>query len=600
MQATPERFSDLFTPKLVTVLREGYDRRRFVADVVAGLTVAIVALPLAMGIAIASGVTPDRGLTTAIVAGFLISALGGSRFQIGGPTAAFIVVVYRTLEHHGYDGLALATFLAGLILVAIGFLRLGTYIKYIPYPVTIGFTTGIGVTIFVSQLADLLGLTTDHLPGDFIPKIEALWHALPTWNPAAVGLSLLSIAVVLGMVHWRPKWPSLLVAVVLASALVALFHLDVATIGSKFGGIPRTPPSPALAIPTWSKFIAVLPDAITIALLAGIESLLSAVIADGMTGRRHRSNCELVAQGVANIASPLFGGLPATGAIARTATNIRSGSAGPMSGILHAAFLAAFVVIAAPLASWVPLAVLAAILAIVAWNMSEVHVLTRLFANSGWGDRVVLVATLLLTVFYDLTLAIQVGVVLSAIQFMHNMAEAVEVEARGNLDLIERDRADAPGIRPGYDPTIDDDILIYRIHGPFFFGAANRLSATLGRIGRRPKFLILDFDQVPLIDTTGVTALRGVIEEAEKRGTAIILAATTRPVRRSLVRFGIKRPDMRIATSPTTDAALDRARRGIRLAQSIDGVPVVPPPAPIRGPGNGNFHLDPPDRHDDL
>lgn len=572
MPAAQDRFSDLFMPKLVTVLREGYDRRRFAADVVAGLTVAIVALPLAMGIAIASGVTPDRGLTTAIVAGFIISALGGSRFQIGGPTAAFIVVVYRTLEHHGYDGLALATFLAGLILVAIGLLRLGTYIKYIPYPVTVGFTAGIGITIFVSQLADLLGLKVDRLPGDFVPKVEALWAALPSADPSAIGISLLSLCLVLGIIRWRPRWPALLVAVVVGSIVVAAFHLDVATVGSKFGGIPRTPPSPALAIPTWSKLLAVLPDALTIALLAGIESLLSAVIADGMTGRRHRSNCELVAQGIANIASPIFGGLPATGAIARTATNIRAGSTGPVSGILHAVFLGVFVLAAAPLASYVPLAVLAAILAIVAWNMSEVHALSRLLSHAGWGERIVLVATLVLTVFYDLTLAIQVGVVLSAMQFMHNMAEAVEVESHGGrTELLERDRADEPGVRPGYSPSIDEDVVVYRIHGPFFFGAANRLATTLSRIGRRPKFLVLDFDSVPLVDTTGASSLKGVVQQAEKRGTTVILAGMSRPVRRSLVRYGIKRPELRVATAPTVEAALDRARRGAVLSEAIDG-----------------------------
>jgi len=580
MHAASERFSDLFMPKLVTALREGYGGKRFSADLVAGLTVAIVALPLAMGIAIASGVTPDRGLTTAIVAGFLISALGGSRFQIGGPTAAFIVVVYRVIETHGYDGLALASFIAGVILVAVGLLRLGTYIKYIPYPVTIGFTAGIGITIFVSQLADLLGLRVDHLPGDFVPKVEALAAALPTWNPATVAVSVISLGLILTLRAYRPKWPGLLFAVVLSAVLVAAFHLDVATIGSKFGGIPRTPPAPALAIPTWAKFVAVLPDAVTIALLAGIESLLSAVIADGMTGRRHRSNCELVAQGVANIVSPIFGGLPATGAIARTATNIRSGSTGPVSGILHAVFLAAFVIVAAPLAAWIPLAVLAAILAIVAWNMSEVHAVSHLLSNAGWGDRLVVVATLVLTVFFDLTLAIQVGVVLSAILFMHNMAEAVEVEAHGDLDLIERDRADDEGPHPAYDSAVDDDIVVYRIHGPFFFGAANRLATTLSRIGRRPKFLVLDFDQVPLVDTTGATALKSVIEEAEDQGTAIILSGMARPVRRSLVRFGIKRPEVRVATSPTIEAALDRARRGVLLAQSVDGVPVVPPAHP--------------------
>lgn len=570
MQPSAERFTDLFTPKLVTVLREGYDRRRFLADVIAGLTVAIVALPLAMGIAIASGVEPERGLTTAIVAGFLISALGGSRFQIGGPTAAFIVVVYRVVERHGYDGLALATFLAGLMLIAVGFLRLGTYIKYIPHPVTIGFTAGIGITIFVSQLADLLGLETGKLPGEFIGKIEALIHAAPTADPATIGISILTFGAILGLRRWKPKLPGLLFAVIAAAALVAIFHLDVATIGSKFGGIPRTPPAPALAIPTWDKFVAVLPDAATIALLAGIESLLSAVIADGMTGRRHRSNCELVAQGVANVVSPVFGGLPATGAIARTATNIRAGSCGPVSGIIHAVFLAAFVIVAAPLAAWIPLASLAVILAIVAWNMSEVHALSHLLRNAGWGERLVLVLTLGLTVFVDLTVAIQVGVVLSAIQFMHNMADAVEVESHGAAHLIERDRPDAPGVRPAYERAIYDDVVVYRIHGPFFFGAADRLARTLGRIGDRPRFLVLDFAEVPLVDTTGATALKSVIDQATRGGTTVILSSMSRPVRRALVRYGVKRPEVHVATAPSIEAALERSRRGGLLQTDVD------------------------------
>lgn len=549
-------FSDLFMPKLVSSLREGYSFNRFVADTVAGLTVAIVALPLAMGIAIASGATPDKGLFTAIVAGFIISAFGGSRFQIGGPTAAFIVVVYRIMEHHGYAGLALATLLAGFILVAVGFLRLGTYIKYIPYPVTIGFTAGIGITIFVSQVADLFGLEAGKLPGDFIPKVEALIKALPTLNPEALVLSAFSIAIILVLRRHRPKWPGFLIAVVAASAIVTLFHLPVVTIGSKFGGIPRVPPSPALPAFSLEMVQAVLPDAITIAVLAGIESLLSAVVADGMTGRRHRSNCELVAQGLANIVSPLFGGLPATGAIARTATNIRSGSTGPISGILHAVFLLAFMLVAAPLASYVPLAVLAAILAIVAWNMSEVHVVMRLLENSSWGDRTVLLATMGLTVFYDLTVGIEVGVVLSAILFMHHMAEAVAIERTVAGPLVEGDRKDDRS-RP-YDPTLatDRDTVVYRINGPFFFGAANQLAVTLDRIGTRPKRLILDFAGVPLVDSTGAAALKGVIDDAAKKGTTVVLAATSRPVRRSLVRFGIKRPHVAVTTAPSVEDAL--------------------------------------------
>lgn len=573
MHRPHDRFADLFTPKLVTTLREGYDLGRFTADAIAGLTVAIVALPLAMGIAIASGATPDKGLFTAVIAGFIISALGGSRFQIGGPTAAFIVVVYRTIEAHGYDGLVLATLMAGMMLVVVGYLRLGTYIKYIPYPVTIGFTAGIGVTIFVSQIADLFGLTTAKLPGEFIAKVEALLAAAPSVNPAAVAVSALSLLLILVLRKHRPTWPGLLVAVVLASVATAVLSLDVVTIGSKFGEIPRVPPSPALPAMSLEKIRAVLPDAVTIAVLAGIESLLSAVVADGMTGRRHRSNCELVAQGFANIASALFGGLPATGAIARTATNIRAGSTGPISGMLHAVFLLAFMLIAAPLAAYVPLAVLAAILALVAWNMSEVHVVLRLLRNSGWGDRVVLLSTLLLTVFYDLTVGIEVGVVLAAILFMHHMAEAVQVEAHGgNAPLLDTDRADDPDA-PRYDPGLQrSDTVVYRIAGPFFFGAADQLSVTLGRIGSKPKRLVLDFSAVPLVDTTGAASLKAVIATVRKGGGEVVLTGLSRPVARSLVRFGVHRPHVQVSTAPTVEAAL-AGQEPTPLSDSGEGGP---------------------------
>src|SRR5215204_4412347 len=325
LEAPEPTFRELFTPKLVTVLREGYDLRKFQADALSGLTVAIVALPLSMAIAIASGVTPDRGLYTAIVAGFLISALGGSRFQIGGPAGAFIVLVAATVDRHGYDGLALATMMAGLILMAIGFLRLGTYIKYIPHPVTIGFTAGIAVIIFDSQLRELFGLTLPGKePGPLIPKLAAFWQAIGTINTAAVGIAAVTIGIILGLRRYRPNWPGFLIAVVIAAVLTAVFQLPVETIGSRFGGMPRSLPSPHLPDISLERVQTVLPDAFTFALLGGIESLLSAVVADAMSGRRHRSNCELVAQGFANIGAALFGGLCATGTIARTATNVRA------------------------------------------------------------------------------------------------------------------------------------------------------------------------------------------------------------------------------------------------------------------------------------
>src|SRR5712672_3872439 len=346
-------FAELYSPKLLTVLREGYGVSDFRADVISGLTVAIVALPLSMAIAIASGVTPDRGLTTAVIGGFIVSLLGGSRFQIGGPAGAFIVLVALTVERHGVDGVILATAMAGLFLAAIGLLRLGTYIKFIPYPVTVGFTAGIAVSIFASQIKDLLGLTLGGAePGLFFEKLSVLWRHAPSFEPAAVAISTASVAVIVGLKKARPHWPGMLIAVACAAAATAMFDLPVATIGSKFGGIPNSLPVPSLPDVSLAKLQAVLPSAAAFALLGSIESLLSAVVADGMTGRRHRSNCELVGQGVANVASGLFGGICVTGTVARTATNVRAGAHGPIAGMLHAIFLLIFVLTAAPLASF--------------------------------------------------------------------------------------------------------------------------------------------------------------------------------------------------------------------------------------------------------
>ena len=342
-------FADLYTPKLVTVLREGYGLRALKSDAIAGLTVAIVALPLSMAIAIASGATPAQGLYTAIVGGFLVSLLGGSRFQIGGPAGAFIVLVAATVAQHGIEGLILATFLSGVMMAAAGLLRLGTFIKFIPFPVTVGFTAGIAVIIFASQIRELLGLNLTDEPGELLEKLPALWAARDTITPAAVALSLGTIAVIVGLRRLRPHWPGMLIAVGAAAALTALIGLPVETIGTKFGGIPSSLPMPRLPDLSLDRIMAVLPAALSFTLLGSIESLLSAVVADGMTGRRHRSNCELVAQGVANVGSALVTGFCVTGTIARTATNVRAGAHGPVAGMLHAVFLLLFMLIAAPL-----------------------------------------------------------------------------------------------------------------------------------------------------------------------------------------------------------------------------------------------------------
>jgi SulP family sulfate permease len=511
----------------------------------AGLTVAIVALPLSMAIAIGSGVTPDRGLYTAIVGGFLVSLLGGSRFQIGGPAGAFIVLVAATVERHGVEGMLLAVIMAGLFLVAAGYLRLGTYIKFIPYPVTVGFTAGIAVIIFASQIHDLLGLTLAHEPGALIPKIEALWSALNTANPAAFAIAVLAVAVMVGLKHVRPHWPNILIAVALAALAAYALSLPIETIGTRFGGIPSTLPAPQLPPFTFDKLQAVLPDAVAFALLGAIESLLSAVIADGMTGRRHRSNCELVAQGFANIGSGLFGGIVATGTIARTATNVRAGARGPISGILHSVFLLIFMLVAAPLASYIPLAALAAVLAVVAWNMVERHAFATLIRSS-WGDAVILCATFLLTIFRDLTEAIVVGSAIGALIFINRMAHMTRVEFHG--PLAADDLPDLAGLRVPYDAGLasDPDVVVYRISGAFFFGAASAVGAVLERIADRHKGLVLDFSTVPFLDSTGANVIAGVVRKAARHGVKVYLTGTSFDVRKELANHGVGPPAVTI------------------------------------------------------
>jgi sulfate permease, SulP family len=533
-------FAELFTPKLVTVLREGYRLADFRADVIAGLTVAIVALPLSMAIAIASGVTPDRGLTAAVIGGFIVSLLGGSRFQIGGPAGAFIVLVALTAERHGVDGVILATLMAGAILIAGGFLRLGTYIKFIPYPVTVGFTAGIAVVIFATQIKDLLGITLAKEPGELVPKLQALAGAVHTTNFSAVAVAAVSIAIIAGLRKLRPAWPGILIAVAFAAVAAWALSLPVQTIGTKFGGIPRELPWPAWPVFSLEKARAVLPDAIAFALLGAIESLLSAVVADGMTGRRHRSNCELVAQGFANIGSALFGGICVTGTIARTATNVRAGARSPISGMLHALFLLLFMLIAAPLASYIPLAALAAVLAVVAWNMAEKQEFATLLRSSG-GDATVLLATFLLTIFRGLTEGIMVGFALGAVLFIHRMAEMTGVEAAA--PLVPEDKADeSDGERSPYDAGLatDRDVMVYRISGAFFFGAASSVGTVLDSIADSHKAFVVDFAAVPFLDSTAANAMNRVAIRARNRGIRLFITGASQPVRRALLTHGAR------------------------------------------------------------
>lgn len=501
-----------FVPQLYTTLARGYGARDLRADLVAGLTVAIVALPLAMALAIASGTTPERGLHTAIVAGFLISALGGSRVQIGGPTAAFIPVVFNVIERFGYEGLILCTLLAGLILIAAGLLRLGVLLRYMPQPVITGFTAGIAVSIFASQVKDALGLRMDQVPGEFFERWAAYFAHLPSWQPAAAALCVAGLIALALLKRHRPGWPAFLIVVV-AGSLAAL-ALPVPTIGSTFGQLPAALPEFAIPSIPFERTFELLPAALTIAFLAGVESLLSAVVADGMTGQRHRSNAELVAQGVANAASALVAGLPATGALARTATNIRAGARSPVAGMAHAGFLLAFMLVLAPLMVYVPLSVLAALLLVVAWNMAEIHRFKQLL-RAPVGDRVVLLVTFALTVAFDLTIAIEVGVVLAAFVFMHRMSTSVSV-----APVEDGDADDEPDARQ----RLPEGVEMFRFSGPLFFAVANRLDQVLDPIREPPKVFILRLRQVPLIDASGVTALEEFVSRCQKMGTAVILS----------------------------------------------------------------------------
>ena len=552
-------FRALFMPKLVTVLREGYGLAAFRADAIAGLTVAIVALPLSMAISIASGAGPERGLFTAIVGGFLISALGGSRFQVGGPAGAFIVLVAASVARHGIDGVLLATMMAGVFLMAAGFLRLGDYIKFIPYPVTVGFTAGIAVIIFASQIKELFGLTLQGKePGELIAKIEALAPAFGTVNPATVVLAFATIGLIAGLKRWRPHWPGMLIAVVATSVAAWAFGLPVETIGTRFGGIPSMLPAPSLPAISLAKMQAVLPDAVSFALLGAIESLLSAVVADGMTGRRHRSNCELVAQGVANIGSALFGGICATGTIARTATNVRAGARGPIAGMLHSVFLLLFMLLAAPLASLIPLAALAGVLTIVAWNMAEKHEFATLLRSSR-GDAVVLLATFLLTVFRDLTEGIVVGFSLGAVLFIHRMAVTTGIQE--HAPLSPPDRADDATPRVPYDPGLatDSKVVVYRLSGAFFFGAASTVGAVLDRIADQRKAFVIDFSAVPYVDSTAANVIAGVGRKAERHGVRLFITGASSSVRRALLLAGARRPQVRYL--PHIDDAVREAHR---------------------------------------
>jgi SulP family sulfate permease len=511
----------MLVPKLFTTLR-GYDREQLLSDLIAGVIVGVVALPLAIAFAIASGVTPDRGLWTAIVAGFVISAFGGSRVQIGGPTGAFVVIVYAIVQKYGIDGLTVATLMAGVILVVMGLAKFGSAIKFIPHPLVIGFTSAIAVIIFSGEVKDFLGLRMGAVPAPFLEKWGAYAGAIGTVTPAAVGVALVALAIIMLWPRVSRRVPGPFVALIVTTLAVYALHLPVETIGSRFGDIAASVPHPHVPHLTLEQVTGLVGPAFTIALLAAVESLLSAVVADGMIGGRHRSNMELVAQGIANIASPLFGGIPATGAIARTATNVKNGGRTPVAGITHALTLLVITLVAGRLAAYIPMATLAAILVVVAYHMSE----WRSFVaelRSPKSDVAVLLTTFLLTVLVDLTVAIEVGMVLAAFLFIRRMAEVT------NVSVVTREIQQGLGGDDGSEELFDRKsvpagVEVYEINGPFFFGAAQSFKDAVSQVAGKPKVLILRMRNVSAMDSSGLHALSDVIQRARKDGTAVILS----------------------------------------------------------------------------
>ena len=554
----------MLVPKLVTTLKD-YTREQFSRDVIAGVIVGIVALPLAIAFAIASGLSPERGLYTAIVAGFLISLLGGSRVQIGGPTGAFVVIVSGIVQQHGVDGLVVATLMAGCILVAFGLFRLGGAIKFIPYPVTIGFTSGIALIIFSSQIRDLLGLDMQSggVPSAFLPKWDAYVHAFDTVNPWALVIAVTALTIIVVWPKISTRIPGPFVALIATTLLAQLLHLPVETIGQRFGAIHAGLPRPAIPHLSLAIVGPLAGPAFTIALLAAIESLLSAVVADGMIGGRHRSNMELVAQGVANIASPLFGGMPATGAIARTATNVKNGGRTPVAGMVHALTLLLITLFFGRWAGLIPLATLAAILVVVAFHMSEWRTFVSEF-RAPKSDVAVLLTTFLLTVLVDLTVAIEVGMVLAAFLFMRRMAEVTNISVLTHefTDPVDDFEHDPNAVR---NRVIPEGVQVYEITGPFFFGAAEMFKDRVGRIAGKPKVLIVRLRHVPAIDSTGLHALRDLARRSQREGTLVILSDVHAQPVVALERSGLYDELTEDNIHGNIDDALNRARAHLGL-----------------------------------
>ena len=562
----------MLKPKLLTTLR-GYTRHQFLTDLTAGTIVGIVALPLAIAFAIASGVSPDKGLVTAVVAGFLISALGGSRVQIGGPTGAFIVIVYGIVQQHGVAGLTIATIMAGIMLIVMGIARLGSVIKFIPHPLIVGFTSAIAVIIFSSQVKDFLGLTMGSVPSDFVEKWGAYSAAITSINPYAVAVAVGALVL---MIVW-PRIagrtiPGSLVALILTTAVVQIFALPVETIGSRFGAIPASLPAPSFPAISFETVRGLIGPATTIAILAAIESLLSAVVADGMIGGRHRSNMELIAQGAANIGSAIFGGIPATGAIARTATNVRNGGRTPIAGMVHAVVLLLIMLFFGSWAALIPLPTLAAVLVIVAYNMSEWRSFKAVFRDPA-SDVAVMLTTFGLTVFFDLTIAIEIGMLLAVLLFMRRMATVTNVGVV-TRELSDEDVADDDDHISRMD--VPEGVHVFEVNGPFFFGAAYKFEEAMDVLQKPPRVRIIRMRNVPAIDSTGLHMLAQIAERSRRQGVTFIVAGIHRQPLVALEQSGLDSVIGAENIVGTIEEALQRAR-------TLLAAPDAGPPKPTVG-----------------
>ncbi len=539
----------IFKPKLFSLLKLGITKKQISSDIMSGIVVGIVALPLAIAFAVASGVSPEKGIITAVVAGFIISFLGGSRVQIGGPTGAFIVIVYGIVQQYGLGGLLISTVLAGLIMIAFGLLRLGTVLKYFPHPLIVGFTSGIALVILSTQIPDALGLPIDSLPAGFQQKWSVYFQHLHLLNWTALALTALTIAIVIFSKKFIAKVPGSFIAILVVTLLVSIFDLNVTTIETFFGSIPR---DISFQMPHFSlgDLTLYLKPAITIALLGSIESLLSAVVSDGMIGGKHRSNTELIAQGVANVITPFLGGIPATGAIARTATNVKNGGRTPISGMVHAITLLLIMLFLGSWAKLIPMCCLAGMLLVVSYNMSEWKSFVSILHGS-YFDVIVLLFTFAITVFYDLTLAIEVGVVLSAVLFMKRMSDISEKKID---DVVDRD------IIENY-PNLPEGLLIYEISGPLFFASARRYSEALQEAGLRCQVLVIRMRHVSFVDQTGLRNLGNVLAILKRKHIRVLISGVNNQVRADFSKFGIDKALTHDSIFDSFGKSIEKAKR---------------------------------------